>query len=108
MRSESLPSLVGLGGMKNSIGPKQGDDNFGRPLPKDRRALETEIKKYRDVTHGAGNQRSLALAESQEYLGDLLHKLGTLTKEHAHFIESRQAYIDALSAFLIYEIGSLN
>jgi len=90
------------------FGPKQGDDNYGSPLPKEEGGLVAKIQKYRAVTHCPGNLRGLALAISQEHLGDLLYELGMLTKEEDHFMESQQAYAAALSALLVFELGSLN
>jgi hypothetical protein len=94
--------------MINMFGPKQGDDNFGSPLPKDQGALEAKIQKYRAMARCPGNLRGLDLAISQEHLGDLLYELGMLTKEEDHFMESQQAYAAALSALLICEPHSLN
>jgi len=94
--------------MKFLFGLRQRDDLWGRRSPKDQSALEAEIQKYRAVTRGSGNLHGLALAQSQEHLGDLLYELGTWTKDEAHFTESQEAYTAALSVLLIIELGSLN
>jgi hypothetical protein len=93
--------------MKRVFRPKQGGEIFNRSLTKDPGELEAKIQKYRAVMCVAENQRGIALARSQERLGDLLYELGTLTNEYVHFRESQQAYCAALSALLICEVDSL-